>query len=362
MMKKLIGHMITLLLTGIILTGCSYDESVRDLRSNPTDPSLAITFANGLIDKPIITRAVTLLSDHMNTMGVWGWQTTPLGTVERPFINQKVTFNAPEAQWTYSPLKYWDSNSTYRFSAYAPHQNSEPGVTASIDSVTRAISIAGITLHGRNIIDQGLPTPPSNFGAVDDVDWMIDRFGQNMIGLNRGQVTFNMQHILSKICVRIARDKTFLPDSIEHMTLDSIRITNFVCQGNFEQSTRNDSLSILAEWTPIDTLPRYAITSAKNVGIPDSALYVIESLMIPQPVNDDQYIQVWYNIGSESGYVGHYYYISRLTDVFGRFMAGRNYLLTLTISPKAITFDAGVQGWDDNYGDTNAFSRYLNKR
>ncbi len=356
-MRRLRVHMITLMLTGLFLAGCSYDDSVRELRSNPTDPSLAITFANGLIDKPITTRAVTLLSDHMSSMGVWGWQTTPLGTVERPFINQEVTFNAPEAKWTYHPLKYWENNSTYRFSGYAPHQNSVPGVTASIDSVTHAISINGVTLYGCNTITKGMPTPPANFGAVQDVDWMVDRFGQNMIGLNRGQVTFNMQHILSKLCVRIARAKTFLPDSIEHMALDSIRITNFVCQGNFNQSIKNDSLSILAEWTPIDTLPRYSITSAKGVSIPDSALYVIESLMIPQPANADQYIQIWYNIGSESGYVGHFYHVMKLSNAFGRFMAGRNYLLTLIISPEAITFDSGVVGWDDQYQDWEMFSK-----
>lgn len=358
MMKRLIGHMMTLILTGLFLAGCSYDESVRELRTNSTDPSLAITFANGLIDKPITTRAVTLLSDHMNTMGVWGWQTTPQGTVERPFIDQKVTFNVPEAKWTYTPLKYWENNSTYWFSAYAPHQNSVPGVTASIDSITHAISIGGVTLYGCNTITKGVPTPPANFGSVDDVDWMVDRFGQNMIGFNRGQVTFNMQHILSKICVRIARAKSFLQDSIEHMSLDSIKITDFVCQGNFNQSIKNDSLSILAEWTPVDTLPRYTITSAKGVSIPDSALYVIESLMIPQPVNENQYINIWYNIGNKGGYIGHYYYVIKLSDVYSRFMAGRNYVLTLTLSPDVITFDSGVSDWEDNSAEGEAFGGY----
>lgn len=358
MMKRLTGRITTLFLTGIILTGCTYDESVRELRSNPTDPSQAITFANGLIDNPITTRAVTLLSDHMNSMGVWGWQTTPLGTIERPFINQEVTFSVPEAKWTYLPLKYWENNSTYRFCAYAPHEKTVPGVSVSIDTVTRAISINGVTMHGCNTITEGMPTPPANFGTVDDIDWMVDRFGQNMIGLNRGQVTFNMQHILSKICVRIARSKTFLPDSVEHMSLDSLKITGFVSQGNFEQSLKNDSIGILAEWTPIDTLPRYDVVSAKGVSIPDSALYVMESLLVPQRANDDQYIHIWYNIGSSDGYIGRYYYVMKLNDVFGRFMAGRNYLLTLIIGPEAITFDSGVSGWNDQYQDWEMFSKY----
>lgn len=359
-MKRLIGHIAWTILAGVILTGCSFDEYVREVLDNSEDPNMAITFANGVIDKPITTRAVTLLSDHMNTMGVWGWQTTPQGTVERLFINQKVTFNVPEDKWTYSPLKYWDNNSTYRFSAYAPHASSVPGITASIDSVTRSISIQGVTLKGCNTITKGTPVTPGNFHSVDDVDWMVDRFGQSMIGITRGQVTFSMQHILSKISVRVARSKDFKPDSVVAMTLDSLKIGNLVCQGNFEQSIHNDSIGILAEWTPIDTLPRITVCSAKNVGIPDSALFVVESLMIPQIVDDSQYIHIWYTIGSDTdGYKGRYYYVMKLSDVFARFMAGRNYILTLIIGPEAITFDAGVAGWDDNYSEANAFSRYI---
>ena len=358
-MNRLLGHIAALVLTGVILTGCAFDDEVRELRSSSNhDESLAITFANGVIDKPIVTRATTLLSDHMNTMGVWGWQTTPLGAVERIFLNQKVTFNAPEAKWTYSPLKYWENNSTYKFVAYAPHASSVPGVTASIDSVTRAISIKGVTLSGSNTITAGMPVSPAKFDSVPDTDWMIDRFGQSMVGMNRSQVTFSMQHILSKICVRVTRSATFLPDSVMPMTLDSIKITSLVSQGDFAQSIHNDSIGILSEWTPVDTLPRYTITSAKEVGIPDSALYVIESLMIPQPVDDSQYIHLWYRIGADNRY-NKFYYVMKLSDVFGRFIAGRNYLLTIVIGPEAITFDAGVSGWDDYNEDANAFSRYI---
>lgn len=347
-MNRLLGHVAALFLAGVILTGCAYDDEVRELRSNSNhDESLAITFANGVIDKPIITRATTLLSDHTNSMGVWGWQTTPLGVVERLFLNQVVSFNAPEAKWIYSPIKYWENNSTYKFVAYAPHANSVPGVTASIDSVTRSISIKGVTLSGSNTITAGMPIAPSNFDSVPDVDWMIDRYGQSMVGMNRAQVTFSMQHILSKICVRVTRSASFLSDSVMPMTLDSIKITSLVSQGDFTQSIHNDSIGILAEWTPVDTLPRYDITSAKEVSIPDSALYVIESLMIPQSVDDSQYLRLWYSIGGDNSYKGRFYYVFKLSDVFSRFMAGRNYLLTLIIGPEAITFDSGVSGWDD---------------
>lgn len=349
-MNRLFRHIAALVLAGIILTGCAYDDSVRELREhNPYSESLAIAFDNGVIDKPIITKAGALLSDHMNTMGVWGWQTTNLGDVERLFLNQNITYNAPEARWTYNPLKYWDLKSTYRFSAYAPHSSKDPGVTVTIDSITRAISIKGVTLKGDNTITTGVPTPPGNFGAVQDIDWMVDRNGQSMPGTARTLVTFNMQHILSKLCIRICRSNTFPSDTVAPIIVDSLKVGNFISQGNFTQCMTADSIKMLAEWTPIDTLPRYTINSARGVSVPDSAVYVVESLIIPQQTDASQNVHIWYKLGGNGGAMSRFNYLIKLDDVFDRFIAGRNYLLTIIIGPDVITFDSGVCGWDDSY-------------
>ena len=226
-------HMVMMLLAVSILSGCTYNDAIKDLRSQNADKSYPIAFTNGVIDNPVRTRAVTLLSDHMNTMGVWGWQNTPESVVERLFLNQEVTFNDQLGKWVYSPVKYWDIHSDYRFYAYAPHASSVAGATASIDETTGAISINGVTLKGCNTITTGLTQLPANFSGVDDVDWMLDRTGQSLKGLYRSEVAFNMQHILSKLCVRIHRSAGFLPDSVIAMKLDSIRIGDFISQGNF---------------------------------------------------------------------------------------------------------------------------------
>ena len=356
-MNRLFKHIAKLILTGIFLTeaGCAYDESVRDLREQTTgDESLVISFNNGIIDNPvrIRTRAVTLLSDHMESMGVWGWQTTPEGVTERLFQNQEVTFSAPQAKWTYNPVKYWETKSSYRFYAYAPHTGSVPGVTATIDSATQVISIKGVTLQGSNTIDSGVPYPPANFGRVADTDWMLDRTGQSMAGIYRSEVTFNMQHILSKLCIRVRRSSTFYPDSIVSIAIDSLKIGNFVCQGDFTQATDDSPQSLAAEWTPVDTLPRYTVTSAKHVSVPDSAVYILESLIIPQRVLSSQHIRVWYNIGNVGGFKNRMDNIFSLQDLFSRFEAGKNYVITVTIGPDPIRFDAGVQDWS-SYNETS---------
>lgn len=351
-MNRLFKHITQIVMSGIILTvtGCTYDDTVRDLREQQAgSESLAITFSNGIIENPIKrTRAVTLLSDHTESMGVWGWQTTSEGVTERLFINQNVTFSAPEAKWTYNPVKYWEAKSTYRFCAYAPHSDSVPEVTAKINPATYAISLNGVTLQGCNTIDSGVPDPPSNFNKVADTDWMIDRTGQSMAGIYRNEVTFNMQHILSKLCIKVRRSEGFLPDSLVSMTIDSLKIGSFIKQGDFAQCMTDDPIQMAQEWTQIDTMPRYSVMSAKHVSIPDSAVYVLESLLIPQTTNSSQYIRVWYSIGNAGGFINRMDNIFSLRNLFNSFDTGKSYVITITIGPDPIRFDGGVQDWSSH--------------
>lgn len=348
-MNRLFRHIAAFALSGLILTGCAYDDTVRQLHQPVDSEGLAIAFSNGVIDNPVRIRtranALSLLSDHTNSMGVWGWQTTPAGVVERLFLNQDVTFNTPQAKWTYNPVKYWDYRSTYRFYAYAPHSGTVAGATASINETTHAISINGVTLQGCNTIDSGVPAPPANFSQVADVDWMLDRNGQSMNGIIREEVMFNMQHILSKLAIRVCRSANTQPDSVLTITIDSLMIGRFVAQGDFTQSLTDDPASMAAEWTPIDTLPRYSIKSARNVNVPDSSVYILESLLIPQSVGAGQNIRLWFSIGY--GHTSHMDHIYGLGNLFTRFESGKSYVITITIGSEPIKFNAGVQEWSN---------------
>ena len=357
-MNRLFRHIALIILSGLFLTGCAYDDTVRELREQDNySGSLAIEFNNGLIDKPVTTKATTLLSEHSGTMGVWGWQTTIQDDTERLFQNQEVTFNDTLGKWTYSPVKYWESHSSYRFYAYAPHSGSVPGVTAAIDSATHAISFKGITLQGNNTLQTGVPELHANFAQVDDVDWMLDRTGQNLSGSTRSEVMFNMQHILAKICVKVCRSNFFLTDSVEvTVIVDSLKIGGFVSQGDFDQTFDSVSIAKSQEWTLIDTLPRYTMNSTHDVSIADSALYIMESLLIPQYTDDSQYVQIWYSIGNKDGFMNHFNYVFRLNQAFRHFDTGCNYILSIVLGgPEPITFNGGVSSWD-NYTETSSIN------
>lgn len=358
-MKRLFRHMAMIMAWAgtMLLTGCQYADMVSNLRDAERDTdSLVIGFYNGVISNPVSTRAVSLLSEHLNTMGVWGWQTTSQGEVECLFLNKEVTFNPSLAKWTYMPPKYWESKSKYRFYAYAPHSDTNPA-NVSIDPETGHISITGVTLTGSNTVNAPDTVTLGNFSHVSDIDWMIDRTGQHLDGTYRSDVSFNMQHILSKLCVKANIGANFVAqdDQEQFIRVDSMRIGSFICQGNFTQKlsqspSPRDTTQLnyrKAEWEPIDTLPRYSIIGATGVDVTDSCAYIIESLIIPQRTDATQMIDIWYSIGVDGGFVNRFHYVIPLSDVFSGFVAGANYIIDVMISPEAITFDSGVAGWED---------------
>ena len=122
-MQNVARHRVLGLLTAVmLLAGCQYDSIVNQFRQETGQKdSLAIGFGNSVIDNPVRTRALSLLSQHTNTMGVWGWQTTTDKMEVQLFNNQLVSFDQDANDWTYSPARYWDKGSSYRFYAYAPN-------------------------------------------------------------------------------------------------------------------------------------------------------------------------------------------------------------------------------------------------
>lgn len=358
-MKSFVRHIYFLLMTGLIFTGCEKDSVLIEVvQSNMENPNnMLINFSNGMIDNPVGTRSVvSMLSDHNQTMGVWGWQYTPDVDTTRLFNNHIISYDATTTDWTYNPVKYWNRTSTYKFFAYAPHNSSVQNVSVTIDSVTHRIGINGITLSGCNNVPANGTYIPGNFSNVSDTDWLIDRAGQESTGITKGKVTFIMQHILSKINVRVFRDESVADDQVVPVVVDSIMIGDFVCQGNFSQAlmqnplveTQTDIDEKISEWTLVDTLPRYTLNGIKGVTIPNhSTTYLIESLLIPQAVQG-QTVQIWYTVGRDGEQKSHNYATTTLDTLFDRFVSGNSYVVNIVLNKSAdlIRFDSGVTEWD----------------
>lgn len=346
---------LTALLTA---AGCQSEMLVDYQEQTQTQNSgKAIDFVGGFIDNMFRTRATTMLSQHSATMGVWGWQTTLEDGEVKLFDNQNVYYSDELQDWTYSPKKYWASDSEYRFYAYAPHSTSVEDAVVSIDPESGKFSIEGVTLEGSNLQQENPSAKTSGiFADVTDVDWMIDRVGLTELkgGTSGNRVTFNMQHILAKLNVLVRLNSALADDERITVTLDSLKIGSFIGNGTFVQKydrtpdpTDADNYPE-QEWTSDLTKPAYLISSAEDVEIDGKGVYVIESLVIPQQTSSDSKIRVYYTISTTDGHAERYYEVFSLDEAFTGFATGHNYTLTLTIAPDYITFDAGSDSWDEN--------------
>ena len=355
-MQNVARHRVLGLLAAVmLLAGCQYDSIVNQFRQETGQKdSLAISFGNGVIDNPVRTRALSLLSQHTNTMGVWGWQTTTDKMEVQLFNNQLVSFDQDANDWTYSPARYWDKGSSYRFYAYAPNSTTVPGTSVSINKGTGRININNVVLVGSNTMSAApRPQPYGTFGSVADTDWLVDREGKAVNPEQIGSVvTFNMQHILAKLIVMVTPNKS-ISDGGVTVVIDSLSIGQFYSKADFTQILDHspvigiESDESALEWQIDSTYTTYALRSAYGAEIDSIGSCVIESLILPQQVDSTQMILVNYSMHYPGGRIEHFDSRIGLREAFNAFRSANSYILHLMVGPDIITFDAGANEWTD---------------
>ena len=359
----------------LMLGSCQHDDVLVDDPFVSENDNYAIGFDNTFIDHAFATRtgASVALSDYVTTMGVWGWRSDNTITDQAQFDDHLVTYNSETAKWQYSPLRYWEPNSTYRFYAYAPHQSeASDDVAVTIDSSTGHISIDGVVLTGTNI--QNTPTTAQQYvfsAAAGDIDWMIARAGKtNLSGRLRQTVEFTMQHILSKMNAAVRINDVLAADNdLTAVVVNSLTIGSFVAEGNFTQTLDHTPDATLAadraagEWT-LTGEPALTLSSAEDAVVRqlsddpeeeitgNTYLYIMESLVLPQDVTDTQTLKLCYTLTFSDGRSERYTHVMPLADAFGpekdaggQFLSGYSYTLYFTIGPDVITFDSHVDDW-----------------
>lgn len=348
-MKK---HWTTYLLgiCALLIGSCTESEVLIDTPEVAASRQVPISFAGSFVDHAA-TRHDHQLCTHLTTMGVWGWRNGMWDDNTLAFDDQAVCYNADSARWEYSPIQYWREGCQYTFSAYAPHQ-AETGATVSIDTATRMISIHHVTLHGHNLQDTPTEQAKELFADTPDTDWMVARAGQTAVGKAFMDVEFMMQHILSKLNIRIKADSTLLRKRyISHITADSLVVGTLAAEGDFtQQLTHTPILSdpdeaSIEEWTTTDTTLYIRCTHA--CAISAAPTYLVESLVMPQHISSDATVTLYYTYHFGNGCSEECRYRIPLTDAFSRFAPGHNYTLTFTVCSSRIEFEAGADDWEE---------------
>lgn len=340
------------MMAAIMLTACGGDV-LLDEEPSTAAYRVAIGFDNGYVDNAVGTRTVTYqLNDYAQTMGVWGWQKDEKAVECQIFKNHKVEYNG--TKWTYSPLRYWDSGSSYTFYAYAPHVTNQKGnaATVSLDEATGMISISGVTLKGDNL-QSALPSSEQKktfLAAPNDVDWMIARTGQTAEGKTHDMVEFTMQHVLAKLNVRIKTSDVLSTDAdIKEIIANSISIGELTAEGSFKQQhlATQAATTVEKEWTAGSD--KLTLNGSTDFTVTTQWQYMLESLVIPQSMPDAE-IKLVYSFVFTDGRTEYYTYRIPLAEVFNtitHFVSGNSYTISFTIAPDVIMFDTDVDNWTD---------------
>jgi hypothetical protein len=342
-------HTYLLAICACLLSACVESDVVVPPSDYDRTGLVPISFEGSHVDHSV-TRHANNLSQHLSTMGVWGWCTGMNETDTPVFVNQAVAYNADSARWEYSPVQYWREQYHYTFCAYAPHQQGT-GAEVSVDTDTHMLSISHISLHGHNLQDTPTDTLVEIFAGTPDTDWMVARSGQTAVGEASMGIEFAMQHILGKLNIRIKEcEELAIRPHLASITADSIVIGPLPAQGSFSQQLTHTPIvsqtaeADIQEWTAYDTTLYINGTRACVVG--PKPTYLVESLVIPQPIGSASTLTLHYSYHFKDGHTEECTYRMPLTDAFSRFVSGYSHTLTFTVCSNRIEFEAGAINWD----------------
>ncbi len=364
----------------IVFAACSSDVVLNDIAESQTDTPKAIGFTS-FSEK--ITRGNTDVNTNLeyyhNTFQVYGTKKSTVDNAVQyvfggspnsanPTVGVVCTYQVPSnavlGDWKYDNPRFWDKQANYNFVAFAPdnaplkyNYSTADGTGQVGDANNEFVTSADYTLTGTNLQTTASTAEKvkgftGNGGA--DLDIMISTTNAQNGSTHSEYVNLIFSHILSKLNVTFAKAAALDGSTV---TVTSVEITNLKEKGSYSQNDYN-LVTTTSGWTAKTVIPStyklaYSGSQALNASA-GSALYFIESLVMPQTIADDQVTLVAkYKI--ESGtYSENYTYELDLYDIdaLRKFFDGYNYTLNFTIDPDVIKFDASVTLWD-NQGAVN---------
>lgn len=202
------------------------------------------------------------LSSVSNTFGLSGTVTNSNRTVPI-FNNQEVKYDSGNAIWTYSPLKYWDSQSDHKFAAYAPYNTSRNFTFSS----------------------EGYPMI-TNFTVQPNIDNQESLLLSSSIernveagGLNMSAIVFTFDPALIRVNFQIKK----APDVSGTLNLTGLRMYNLKSAGN---CLHNDSRIVWDTSTAPTNTFGYNISHAgtREITFEGITAWPNGVLMIPQQI------------------------------------------------------------------------------
>lgn len=191
-----------------------------------------LTKADALTRSQSVGVLAFYLESDGNNSAIWNNNATP------NFMYNQLMTTLENGQLTYSPIKYWPSNTSDRikFFAYSPHSSEANG----------AITLSAATA-------QGYPT--LSYTPSKDISKQIDLLIAVTAPLNSGPVSLSFKHALTQLSFSAQCVNNLLNQAI---TITSIKLSN-VANGNGQFTETG------FEWTASTTTQDYTLSINQSI-------------------------------------------------------------------------------------------------
>lgn len=231
----------------VVMAGCSKTEMVE------MPDSAVIGFGSAYIGNPIQSRAVTTLTTaNIDAFYVYGGHDNSLTNT---FDGTKVSKSG--GTWSYSPVRYWNAGTTYRFAAYAPEIADGKGTVGTDDA------------NGRLTFTEYVCDPDNQLDLI---------YAEQSITAqaeNNNPVSFNFRHLLSMIKFTF---KSGFPNDVP-VTVSELKVYGMAAQGTYSNGWTPDENQAVAEGAPFEEM---ATTTAKNTASQATQAASANFVVIPQ--------------------------------------------------------------------------------
>ena len=322
---RLIGTGIWMMMGIALMGGCTSDDVVH----KTAQETVPISFASDGVDSPTKAEITDgwMQTNGTGQFGVYGYKgTTTLFTNERVYREND--------DWLHSTVRYWDKTGIYDFYAYAPYN------AAGIRSTDGRFTFTGNQVF----------MPISDAGTEDIVVAEPHRgrsydYYHSATNAN-GRVNFIFHHILSKLTFQFKKHQ----DVVATITVTDVKIGFPTCKSWTWNQTDNTA------WGGCVSYNGYAESGgtssltppADELGITTSSEATPSFIVVPvSTTNHAMSMTVTYQLQYTDGIKDTHTKTVSIGSI--AFAQNTQYIITATISPQAIKFDASaLNNWTDD--------------
>ena len=259
----------------VVLAGCSSEDEIDTLVSKSDN---AITFGT-YVGKQ--TKAIEKSAFAENDQfGVFAFYTKAEGynnTKDTPnfMYEQSIKKGAGEAEWTYSPVKYWPNTNGEQITFFAYYPAGKTGMTFQTTETSTAYS------------NSSKGFPDIKFEVQDKADEQVDFMYSTLVNQTKPEtnaaIKFSFAHALSKVNIKAQMKETL--NSETTVNIKSIALNNIYNTNTLKYTGSTPSWG----WDTASNGQKYEITPT-NISLASdgtTAIDITSFLMVPQTLSTE---------------------------------------------------------------------------